>query len=236
LLVQLSEVAIKDTINRAVWFGDTAVAASGAAAAGLVSAANVKFYDYFDGLWKQIFAGVTATTIKRVTIAQNASAITKDAQIDWSVTSAIDDVLAPMYAAADPRLRASKEAKFYLSGEIYADYIQELQEKGMYTSMDPLTGGIQTPYYNGKEVVNMDTIWDLDARQDFEKNSTDHLYYLPNRAVLTMPANIPVGTLNKDQLTEIEQWYEKKDRTNNFAYGFSLDSKVLEEYLIIVAY
>jgi hypothetical protein len=59
---------------------------------------------------------------------------------------------------------------------------------------------------------------------------------LPHRIVFTVPNNIPLATLNENDFTELEQWYNIDDRENKTAYGFTLDSKELEEYMITVAY
>src|SRR5690606_41163957 len=73
MMVLLEEAILKATL-RIAWFGDKDVAASGAAAAGLVDVANVKFFDVIDGIWKQIFAGVAATTIEKAALAVTADA------------------------------------------------------------------------------------------------------------------------------------------------------------------
>lgn len=226
--------SIQRTIWRAAWFGDTAVAAAGAATAGLLVAGNVKFYDYLDGLWKQIFAAVTATTMKKYAISENGEA-TKVAQLTLAAGRSVE-IFEGVWALADPRLKADGNALFYVSNQIFENYRQYLQGKGENFTIGYTTDGFASLKWNGKDIVNMETIWDLDLQADFVDNTTNKAYYLPNRVLLTIPANVPIGTLNENAFTDLEAWYERKDRTFYMGYGFSLDAKVLEEYMAVAAY
>lgn len=233
--------SMQRTIWRAAWFADTAVAAADAGNPGVKVAGDVAFYDYFDGLWKQIFDGVTATDIKRYTDA-TAGGIT---DLNSKTTTAEQLALAEgdavkwfegVWRLADPRLKADMAAQFYVSNAIFENYRQYLQSKGENFTIEYTEEGFRSLKWNGKNVVNMETVWDLDLFADFVDNTTNNAYYIPNRIVLTVPANIPVATLNENDFTELEMWYDQDNRQNKLAYGFSLDSKVLEEYMIVVGY
>lgn len=226
--------SIQRTVYRAVWFGDTAAAAAGAGTAGLISAGDVGFYDYFDGLFAQIFAGVTATDISRVTITENAE-VTKAAQLTLAAGAA-SAYFESVWGLADPRLKADPDKLMYVSNAIWENYRQELQSKGENFTIEYTTEGMRELKWNGVPIVNMETVWDLDLFADFVDNTTNNAYYLPNRIILTVPANIPVGTLNEDDMGNLEIWYDRDNRQNKMAYGFDLDAKVLEEYMIVVAY
>jgi hypothetical protein len=96
--------------------------------------------------------------------------------------------------------------------------------------------GLPSLKWNGKAVVNMETVWDLHLQADFVDNTTNNAYYLPNRVLLTVPANIPIGTLNESDMSELDIFYEKKERQLYAGYGFTLDAKYLEPYMVAVAY
>ena len=227
---------IQSTIWRAAWFGDTSVAVAGVAAAGLVLAGDVKFYDYLDGLWLQIFAGVTATDIERVTITENAITTSKADQLVLASSTAAIDYFKAIKAKADPRLRSNPDAQLLVNREIYDNYVDYLVDNSIVYTVELTQTGLPSVKWDAYTVVNMETVWNVDAREDFLNNTTDNVYDLPHRIVFTAPANIPIGTLNESDFTELEMWYEQKERENNLAYGFSLDAKLLEEYLIVVAY
>lgn len=231
----LLEESMVQTIWRAAWFADTGVAVSGAGTPGLLLAADVKFYDYIEGIWEQIFAGVTATTIERVTITENATVTSKAAQLALA-SGAAKAYFRAVRNAADSRLRSDPTAQMLVSRELFDNYKDGLEDAGAAFNVDLTLSGLPMISYDGFNIVNMETVWGLDAREDFENNSTDNVYYLPHRIVFTVPNNIPLGTLNENDFDELEQWYNIDDRENKTAYGFTEDAKVLEEYMITVAY
>lgn len=234
LSVLLTEAAMK-TVWRAAWLSDANVGAAGAATAGLVNVVtNKKFYNYFDGLWAQIFDGVTAGDIDYVEISQNNEATTvaqKTLAAGYSV-----ELFESIWAKADSRLRTDSNKQFLVSRGIFENYRSYLQGKGENFSIDYTMDGLPSLKWNGIPVVNMETIWDLQLEADFVDNTTNNAHWLPNRAVLTVPANIPIATLSEEDMDTLEVWYEKKDRSMYSAYGFTLDAKVLEEYMIVAAY
>lgn len=216
-----------DTIFRAVWFGDTNVSAATASASGVADAASIPFLNYFDGLWAQIFAGVTAGTIGRLNIASLPTQI--------SASDAYDTFMS-MYKYAPAALRSNPDAKFYVTGQLFMGLVEYMQTESVNGGDLTVTSeGIQTVKFMGKEVVNMETVWD-DTIKLFINNTTDEDVLYPNRIVFTTPDNIPVGTLNQGDFDNVEAFYDKVSRNNIISYGFTLDSKVLDEGLIAVAY
>lgn len=234
LIIAMVEDSMMKAVYRYAWFGDTAVAAAGAATAGLKSAANVKFYDAVDGLWKQIFAGVTATTIKKVAITENAQ-LTLALQLTLASDRA-KLTLDAMYKNASIELQTNPTAKFLLTGELWENYYQWLLSKGVVYDINLLQNGLQSLKYRGFDVINMNTIWDYDLQGDFVDNTTNNAGYLPNRAVFTYAENTPIATLNENDLASLESWYNQDERVNKTAYGFTLDAKVIKESEIVVAY
>jgi hypothetical protein len=231
----LMEESMVATRWRAIWYADLNVAAAGAGTSGLVSAGDIPYYNYFDGLWEQIFDAVAAVTLNRYTIALNAQ-VTKAAQLALTADLAKDTYFEEVLKLADPRLKAHEDARMYVTGEIWENYRQSLQNSGENFTIEFTTEGFRQLKWNRYPIINMETIWDLETREDFVDNTTNNAYDNPNRIVFTIPENIPVGTLNDNDFNELETWYERKDRTNYIAYGFSLDSKLLEEYMAVVAY
>ena len=219
--------AMNETINRAIWFADTNVAASTSSAAGLVDGNNAFAFDYFDGIWAQVFAGVSGGTINRETL----SIATPGQPTAAEAYAAIFDV----YKTADGRLRTNMDSKFYVSGGIFLGLVEYLQTNSVNFTLQDTFNGFQTIKFLGHEVINMESIWDKNLAY-FEADSTSHDAYLPDRIIFTLPANIPVATLNEDDMSTMESWYNIDDRVNKVAYGFTLDAKVIDDKLINVAY
>lgn len=219
--------AASDNIYRAIYFGDTEVQAADADEAGLIDGTQTVYFDYFDGIFKQIFEGVTAGTIKRVDL----SGITTATVSASEAYSAFMDV----YKAAPGSLRSNPDAKFYVSGQMFLGLMEYLQTESVNFTLENTLEGFQTIKFLGKEVVNMEAIWD-DSISLFVENTTDNKVLYPHRIIFSTPANMPVGTMNDEDFDNIEAFYDRKSRLNVISYGFTLDAKVLDENSIVVAY
>ena len=218
LLLVLLEEAIAKAVLRISWFGDKDIAASGAAASGLITADNVKFFDVIDGLWKQIYTGVTASSIIKA---------------DLQITA--DASLQSVYDAADERLRSDPTAVFMVTRSVFDKYKAELRAASKSFELETTTEGLRSIKWDGIEVINMDNIWNSNLKM-FEADSTDHGAFLPDRIVFSTSDALPIGTLNQSDLTTLKSWYDMKDEVNYTDYGFTIDAKIVDEKMISVAY
>jgi len=229
--------AISKAIKRHAWFGDTSVAIANAGAAGTTGAALNKYYSVIDGIWKEVFAAVGAlsTDLQRYTITENAE-ITTVAQLDLADGRA-EEIFEAVWNLADSRLRNDTNAKMMVTRQLWENYRKDLQKRSSENyKIELLTDGLKSIRWNGIDVVNMETIWDKDLYEDFYDNTENNAYYLPNRVLFTVPDNIPIGTLNDNDFTEMDSWYEKLTRQNHMTFGFTLDAKLLENYMAVTAY
>lgn len=226
-VANLISQAASDTIMRAIWFGDSNVAAATASTAGLVDGTNTVYFDYFDGIFAQIFAGVAGGSVKRTSLASITTSTVTAAQAYSAFMST--------YKSASPELRSNPEAKFYVTGQMYLGLVEYLQTESVNFTIDNTLNGFETIKFLGKNVVNCESIFDS-TMQLFNTNSTDGKVLFPHRIVFTTPANIPVGTLSAGDFENVEIWYDQNARLNKMAYGMTLDAKVLDETLITVAY
>ncbi len=222
------EDAAVNAIYRAVWFGDKDVEASGADTAGLKDGDNAYAFNYFDGIWKQIFTGVTGGTIDRIDITSIQSSETVTAANAYSTIMSV-------YKKASAKVRANKDAKFYVDGQMFLGLMEYLQTESVNFTLDVTENGMQSIKFLGHEVVDMSFCWDENL-QYFEADSTNHGAFLPHRVVFTVKENLAVGTENDDEFTNLESWYNQDDRVNKIAFGFTLDAKVLDNESIVVAY
>ena len=70
--------------------------------------------------------------------------------------------------------------------------------------------------------------------QAYQDNGTT--YNLPHRIVLTTKANLQIGVENEAALKELDVFNDKKSKKNFIDATFLMDSKVVEDYMIQVAY
>lgn len=226
-LATLVSKAASDTIFRAAWFGDKDVAAATAGTAGLKTAANTVYFDYFNGIWKQIFTGVSGGTINKVDLSS----------ITTETVSAAEayDAFMKVYKAAPGALRSNPDAKFYVTGQMFLGLVEYLQTESVNFTLDYTLDGFESVKFLGKTVINCESIWD-DTIALFVEDTTDNDVLYPHRIVFSTPSNLPIGTLNEGDFNEVEAFYDRVSRTNLISFGFSLDSKVLDENMIVVAY
>lgn len=240
-IIMLLAQSMLEMIWRAVWFADLNVAAAAVGAPGLVDAAtNAKYYNYFDGLWAQIFDGVTATDIKRVTITENAVTTSKDDQLTLAAGAA-KAYLKTVREKATVAMRSNRDAIYYMSGELFYNYEDDLVENSLKYTLDNEINGLPTIKYRGYTLVNMETIWNSDekdggTREDFVNNTTNNVYDKPHRIVFTTPNNLPVGTLSEEDWTNFQVNFSIETMKMYIDFGIELESKELVEKEIVVAF
>ena len=219
-----------ENLLRKIWFSDTA-AADIAGGGVLTNGTDEDYFNTFDGLFKQIFAEVTTGDSNYVEITENAG-VSYAAQ----ALGAGDSIayLKAMYNAADSRLLTRDDKKFYVTRTIWDGYLNDLesvQNSGAGNTMINEDGKVSLTY-RGVEVVNMN-IWD---RIITAYENSGVVYNLPNRAVLTIPSNIPVGTLADGDFGTVDAFYDRYNKVNVIDGIYTIDAKHLETYLTVAAY
>jgi len=219
---------LRETLPIKIWFSDTAAEVHGSGGV-LTTGVDKTLYNPFNGLWKQIFAAIPSGDYF-VDIAKNAEASYAAQALSADIAF---DTLESMYEAADERLREDPDAKFYLTRSLADNYRQTIRTdtKGA-GFVERMENGTPVLYFEGIKIEIM-YVWDrfIKANQD---NGTK--WNIPHRALLTTPANIPVGTLASEDFEELDSFYDKKSKSNIMDVAFSLDAKFLEDYMAVAAY
>lgn len=235
LMAFLSErlvAAMVNNINRIAWFNDTAaeVIANG----GVLTAGTDKtYFNTIDGLWKQIFAAVTAGTIpaaQKIEIAENAGA-TYAAQLALASTTGLD-TLRGLYEALPAEAFDKGDLKFQISRSLYMNWKAFLEDKSLVFQLQTAEQGAAMDTYRGIPIVVRND-WDRNIRT-YEDNAVT--YNLPHRAVLTATTNIPIGTADEGSFGNFDAFYDKVTLSHYFDTAWYLDAKLLEETQIAVAY
>lgn len=219
-----------------VWFDrkDASTFGSGSGSEDFTSGSDVDFWNSFDGLFYQIYQEPSLAAggkyYSSLLASRNAEATYADQElVSGESISAMKDV----YNKADSRLRGRADAKFLVTRSVYDGVVNDLetiQNVGGFTQTNE--NGMMTLRYRGIEVVMMD-VWDRFI-VDYKNSGTN--YVLPNRIVLTVASNIPVGTLADGDFGTIDAFYDRTLKTNFIDGEYCIDSKLLEDYLTCVAY
>ena len=218
--------SIKTSVHAKAWYSDKA-GDTFANGGNFTNGTNLGLFNQIDGLWKQIFADGNAY---RYTISENAGA-------SYNAQALADGkgytVLKNLYNGADARLLGNPDARFVVTRSIwdnYLDYLESTEASG--GNIQVMEDGRRALSYRGYPVL-LNNEWDR-LQNLYQNNGT--VVFRPHRAVFTVPANQPIGTLSETDLQNLESWYEKKDKSNIVDFAYFLDAKLLESYMIAVAY
>jgi hypothetical protein len=227
VIYALIDQMLMETLPIKIWFSDKTAdvfADGGVFKAGT----DLDLYNVIDGLWKQIFA--EATVANRVTITQNAGAtyvlqaLPADAALGY---------LTLVMNLADSRLLADGTMELLVTRSIADNYRNTLRTKTIGAGFVEITeNGRPELYFDG---IKLKVMFDWDRFIDASQNNGTKRN-LPHRIVLTVPANIPVGTLSTADLATLDAFYDRTLKSNIVDVAFSLDTKLLEDYMMCVAY
>ena len=221
--------SIEESILRHIAFGDTSadtVANSGS----LTNGTDKTFFNVIDGYWKQIETMVAGNSALKVAITENAG-VTKTAQANLADDAAYKTMKA-MYEGADARLLEADGVYIALTKSMWDNWVAYMEDKSVNFTLDEVKDGITKKTFRGIPII-VDYFWDRMIRSYFDNGT---IFDRPNRALMTVRDNMPIGTLDEGSLSELDSFYDKKDKTNYIDFAYDLDVKVLEDYMLMVAY
>ena len=230
-IVDIMTDALFEDAIRIAWLSDTTAESVSATPSGILSSGvNPLDYNAINGFWKQLFAIGTANTSIRTTISENALA-TKALQLALAADRAFL-VFQSLNSKADFRLRGAADKVILCTMSLLDNYANYLESQGNDASFIRIEEGFSTLRYRNLEIIGVD-LWDRYIQADFDNGTK---FDVPHRAVLTTKSNIALGVDAASALVDIDQWFEKYDKTTNFRAGYKMDAKILENYLVSLAY
>jgi hypothetical protein len=230
-LVERITDAMAEDAQRIAWFGDTSAASIDDTPTGTLSTGvSALDYNVIDGFWKQLFTIGTANPSQVYTISENAG-ISYTAQ-DNLASDAAYKVFQNLMTKADYRLRSAQNKVVVATQSLVDNYAAYLESKSTDASFIRIEEGFSVLRYRNQNIIGYD-LWDRYIRSDFDNGTT---YDLPHRAVYTTVSNLALGVDQASALADLDQWFEKKEKTTNFRGGYKMDAKVLESYMVALAY
>ena len=231
---RMSDAAYEDAL-RIVWFNDKNAANYNSSPAGVITnGVSLGDYNIIDGLWKQLFAIATATPARRVTISANAEATfaLQDSALNASNGIAAKNIFQDLMNKADYRLRGAADKVLIASQSLVDAYANYLESVGVDASFVRIENGFSTLRYRNLEIIGFD-FWDRTIRADYSNGTK---WFLPHRAVLTTRSNLAVGFDASSGVSDFDVFYDKTTELTNFKGAYKVDAKVLEDYMVQVAY
>jgi len=224
--------AMSYNIGRIAWFNDkTAKLATNGGV--LTAAQDVTFWNTIDGLWKQIFAAVTATTIPAVQYYE----ITENGEASYVAQNALAsdrglNVLRNLYNNLPAESFDTPGLKFQISRSLYLNWKDFLEDKSLVFQLSQAEQGAATDNYRGIPIIVRND-WDRIVKT-YENNGTT--LNKPHRGVLSPITNIPIGTSDEGSFTSFKAFYDNVTMSHYMDTSWYLDSKLLEESKISVAF
>lgn len=222
--------AMEQMIWRFGWLGDKEAALAGEGGGKLTAGLDVSNFNVCDGLFKRIF---TATATKHTAIAAN-SETTAALQISalrksGAATTLVDTILMD----ADTRIVDDSDAVLLMTRSL-ADALTYDLKKTYHDIMpwEKLFDGFEVATYNGVKIARVG-IWDRMIKA-YEKGETT--INLPHRAVFCNPKHLMIGTDADNLISDLDIWFDQKERRNYLYATGKIGTALLEEDMIYAAY
>lgn len=230
------------TLFRMIWFADkeaTNYDAEDAPHGTLNPGVNPAYFTPTDGLWKQIFEGVSDGTISRTAVAANTAATTALQKSGIRTAGVAEALLDNIIDDAPIRIKETpiEDRVLLVSQGLYDAAMRDVKNsnKGSEMQFESWFTGIQATKWDGITLIAM-PIWDELLR--FENNDTYHTAALnmPYRAVYTTKGNIAVGTRSETMVGDILVHFDPITKNNYIRLEDSIGSLIADDSLIHVAY
>lgn len=231
IIIPALERQMKRMIWRFGWFGNKT--AQTVTDGGVITAGqDLAKFTATDGLFKRIFDVVADNAAQRTEIAANGKASYTEAKAamltNGVATSLVDSVL------MDADARISENGGILMMTKNMADALHIDMKKTYGTIMEwqTLFDGFDVAKYDGVTVARVG-VWDQMIRA-YENNGTK--LNLPYRVVYANPANFLVGTPQSSLISDLDVWFDKKERRNYIYATGKIGTNILDDDLFQVAY
>lgn len=238
-IAERMEDAMDEMHHRLAWFNDTDAAATDDSPAGVITAGtDLDYFNKIDGAWKQLFDIATADperlTVNTTFQTRNNAAtyalqkFTTTDRTNLVVTNTLDELM----KNADDRLIDGGNAVFVCTKSVWDQYKSELKFANVSFTTERIEGGIEVLYADGIELRKY-SIWDRIIRTYMNDGAAA---YLPHRILMYDKENLRIATEEESTFSETDIFYDKVTKKTYFDFQFDIDVKVVENYLVQMAY
>ena len=225
------EQAITDLMIRFIFFGD--VDALGTLKDGV----DAGHFNLIDGIWKQLFVGVTEGKTVRVQIAANEAASVNAQYEAMKAAGAATGVLNELIIKTPMKLRKLTDRRF-ITTQAFADMLSldiQNNNKGSDLQWETIFAGIQKTTYQGITYLAVPQFDEI--IQEYLKNSTHAAAYdKPFRVIYTSKGNLRAGSKSKERIANLSVTFDDVSRNNYIYASDTIDAKVVAEEYAAVAY
>lgn len=223
--------AMLQMIWRFGWFGDKTAALAGEGGGKLTAGLDVSMFNVCDGLFKRIF---TATATKNHTVIAANSETTAAAQVSalrkkGAATTLVDTILMDV----DTRIIDDSDAVLLMTRSLADALTYDIkQAHNLIMPWEKVFDGFEVATYNGVKIARVG-IWDRMIKA-YEKGEAT--INLPHRAVFCNPKHLMVGADADALISDLDIWFDQKERRNYLYATGKIGTALLEEDMIHAAY
>ena len=226
------ERQMKRMIWRFGWFGDTgAKAISGGGT--LTEGVKTELFTTCEGLFKRLFTQCANNASQLTAIDANTKATFTEQKAAMLAQGVATGILDSMLMDADSRITSDSGAVILMT-KAMADALT-LDIKKTYKEIMPwevVFDGLDVAKYNGVTIARV-SIWDRMIR-GYENTGTK--LNKPYRAVYANINQLQVGTNANGLISDLDIWFEKKERRNYIYATGKLGTQILEDDMFHAAY
>ena len=224
--------AIVRMIWRLAWFGDKAamlVSDSGVLTAGT----DKTMFDVCDGLFKRIFTQCASNASQLTAIAANGKTTYAEQKSAILAEGVATGILESLLMDADSRLTSNSNA-VVLATKGFTDALHHDIKVKYHINLpwNTIFEGFDVTEFDGVKIARV-AIWDRIIKA-YENTGTK--LNKPYRLVYADPRNLMVGSNADGLLSDLDIWFEKKERMNYWYATGKLDTQLLDEDLVHAAY
>ena len=204
------DLAVKHMLWRFIWFGDTE--AQNATSSGQITdGVDVELFKTADGFWKQLFTVGTENEAQRTTIAANSESTTALQFSKLKESGVAIGIFDNLLEDADSRIASMDGAGIFCTKSLCDALVRDLKrEYKLILEWEQVFKGLDVTEYNGTLVYRV-SIWDRFI-QKYQNNGTK--LNLPHRAVFGSPKQLFVGTPANQIMSDLDIWFDRKERVN----------------------
>lgn len=225
------EQAIRDLMIRFAFFGDTEAEGT------LKDGVGPEYFNLVDGIFKQLFEGVTAGKTTRVNIEANTKTTIAAQYEAMRQPGAATGVLNELIIKTPMKLRRMTDRVFIVT-QAFADMLNlDIQEnnKGSELQWESIFAGIQKTTYQGITLVAVPQFDEI--IQEYLKNTTNaNAYDKPFRVIYGAKGNFRVGSKSKETVADLKVTFDDVTRKNYIYAADTIGALVLAEEYAAIAY
>lgn len=144
----------------------------------------------------------------------------------------VTGIMQAMINGMDERL-AGFDPKFYVTRSVAQQYMAERRAfPYIDLAYDRQEDGFDRLYIDGYEIV----VLKFEDRFIKQFHDSGAGYYLPHRIYFTTRDNLHMATEEEGRMTELEAFYDQKDKEYYIDMLYTVDALVIEDYKVVLAY